>query len=149
MRAALENRLPTQIKLLARILRDEKFSGYDGIGARWGSMLPQARDAFICVEIKFQAPHAIDVAASARWREATKVKQPNLSMISTQAFIAKMERDYNASDAKKNATSFHLANVEMSRDPLGPVGVRRGSELAFGPTDADAPRAYAIDASIF
>ena len=39
------------------------------------------------------------------------------SMISTQAFIAKMERDYNASDAKKNATSFHLANVEMSRDP--------------------------------
>ena len=39
------------------------------------------------------------------------------SMISTQAFIAKMERDYNASDAKKNSTSFHLANVEMSRDP--------------------------------
>ena len=38
-------------------------------------------------------------------------------MISTQAFIAKMERDYNASDAKKNSTSFHLANVEMSRDP--------------------------------
>ena len=69
LRAALENRLPTQIKLLARILRDEKFSGYDGIGARWGSMLPQARDAFICVEIKFQAPHAIDVStASARWR---------------------------------------------------------------------------------
>ena len=63
LRAALENRLPTQIKLLARILRDEKFSGYDGIGARWGSMSPQARDAFICVEIKFQAPRA-----SARWR---------------------------------------------------------------------------------
>ena len=64
LRAALENRLPTQIKLLARILRDEKFSGYDGIGARWGSMLPQARDAFICVEIKFQAPHAIDAMLS-------------------------------------------------------------------------------------
>ena len=147
LRAALENRLPTQIKLLARILRDEKFSGYDGIGARWGSMSPQARDAFICVEIKFQAPHECGVCSMA-WRP-TKVKQPN----SVYDFHTGVHREDGARlQCVRCQKEFDVVPSRERRNvsrPFGPVGVRRGSELAFGPTDADGPRAYASDASIF